>query len=675
MQLSGVVLFHLNLCYSSISKERRAEVVRQCYWPMLELLDQVPDLMLAVEASGHTLELIAALDPSWIEALRREVRVGRVEFIGSGDTQLIGPLVPAEVNRWNQRLGQESYERLIGARARTALVNEMAWSQGMVEHYLDAGYEAVVMEWNNPRLQHPEWPEAWRHQSVRTASPSGREIGLHWADTAAFQKLQRVAFGEIEFDEYADWVDAQVVDERALFLYAGDAEIFDFRPGRYDTEPPRAEESEWTRIAQALRELSVRGVRFTTPAQLWRQSAWSAKPLVRLTSCADPVPVKKQPKYNLTRWALSGRDDMHLNAHCFARAAALERTQAGAREWRELCRLWGSDLRTHLSLDRWQDVQTELGAPQPALAAVDSLSRERTRERATTGPSSDSSSASQSTTNLLQGLGCEPRVTREGRRLELSVAGAHVSLNLRRGLAIESARFDALGPHPLFGTLPHGTFDHIHWAADFYSGHTVFEVPGMRRIADLELVEPRHRIEEGAIVVEALVPTPLGPLPKRIRLSEAGIELHYGFSAWGARPRGSLRTAYLTFMPDFSARGLELRCAQGGLPETFPVDGEFDHGRGLSAFVSAAAAFGASEGPLQLLAGDVQLELDWCRERCPVLPMLSRARVDGKLLLRLAFSLEEVDDTSSGAAGEPRAAFPDFDLHLSVHPALHPVYQ
>ncbi|MBV1928934.1 MAG: glycoside hydrolase family 57, partial [Gammaproteobacteria bacterium] len=132
MQLSGVLLFHLNLCYSSISVARRPEVVARCYWPLLKLLDQTPGLRIAIEATGHTLELIAAIDPSWIERLRREVEDGRVEFVGSGDTQLIGPLVPSQLNRWNQKLGQESYQRLLGCKPKTALVNEMAWSQGMV---------------------------------------------------------------------------------------------------------------------------------------------------------------------------------------------------------------------------------------------------------------------------------------------------------------------------------------------------------------------------------------------------------------------------------------------------------------------------------------------------------------------------------------------------------------
>ena len=39
---------------------------------------------------------------------------------------------------------------------------------------------------------------------------------------------------------------------RALCLYASDAEIFDFRPGRFKTEEKLSGESEWARLEQAF---------------------------------------------------------------------------------------------------------------------------------------------------------------------------------------------------------------------------------------------------------------------------------------------------------------------------------------------------------------------------------------------------------------------------------------
>ena len=110
--LSLYSIFHLNLAYySSIEEELRPEVIRRCYWPLLELTRRL-HIPCGIEASGYTLEAIAALDPGWIDELKDLTSMGSCEFVGSGYAQLIGPLVPDEVNRVNQRLGHEVYERL-----------------------------------------------------------------------------------------------------------------------------------------------------------------------------------------------------------------------------------------------------------------------------------------------------------------------------------------------------------------------------------------------------------------------------------------------------------------------------------------------------------------------------------------------------------------------------------
>ena len=59
---------------------------------------------------------------------------GNCEFVGSGYSQIIGPLVPAEVNGANLRLGNQVYEKMLGFRPDIALVNEQAYSAGLVQH-------------------------------------------------------------------------------------------------------------------------------------------------------------------------------------------------------------------------------------------------------------------------------------------------------------------------------------------------------------------------------------------------------------------------------------------------------------------------------------------------------------------------------------------------------------
>ena len=84
--------FHLNLAFSSIEEERRAEVIARCYWPLLRLAEKHAHV--GIEVSGYTLEQIAATDPAWITQARALLAQNKIELIGSGYSQMIGPLVP-----------------------------------------------------------------------------------------------------------------------------------------------------------------------------------------------------------------------------------------------------------------------------------------------------------------------------------------------------------------------------------------------------------------------------------------------------------------------------------------------------------------------------------------------------------------------------------------------------
>src|SRR5262245_29467448 len=367
--LSLFAMFHLNLAFSSIEEKDRSTVIQRCYWPLLAIASSFGPI--GIEATGYTLEEIEARDPKWIARLRDLIAVGKVEFIGSGYAQLIGPLVPAKVVAANLRIGNEIYQRTLKTQPRLALVNEQAFSAGIVGHYLDAGYSALLMDWDNPSAHHPEWPAEARYHAQQALGADGRAIDLLWTNTVAFQKLQRFAHGDIEIEDYLDFIATHKSDEtRALCIYASDAEIFDFRPGRYKTEEAMSGESEWQRLAGAFSQLhATPGMRLATPsAALEHARNPSAKP-VSLETPACPVPVKKQRKYNLTRWAVTGRDDIAINAACQRIYDALLKKDSGDAEWKTLCRLWASDFRTHITDARWRAYCAELSAMEARIGS------------------------------------------------------------------------------------------------------------------------------------------------------------------------------------------------------------------------------------------------------------------------------------------------------------------
>lgn len=642
MTLRLYTVFHLNLAYSSIEEDRRAEVIERCYRPLLDLA-RTMDLPFGIEATAYTLEVAQVTDPRWFRELRALVTEGPCEFVGSGYAQLIGPLVPAEVNAANLRLGNAAYERLLGERPGIALVNEQAYSAGMVAHYLDAGYRAIVMEWDNPASMHPEWPADWRYMPQVACGHHGERIPLLWNKSLAFQKFQRYAHGEIDLSEYLAYLGSHASSmSRAFPLYGGDIEVFDFRPGRYRTEAELTAGVEWDRVRRLLETLVADDrFEFATPSGALEMSRLpGGGNCLHLESAEQPIPVKKQGKYNLTRWAVTGRGDLGVNTDCWR---AYERLRAdpaaGDEHWRELCYLWSSDFRTHITDSRWAAYRERLAAFGRQVGAVRPVPR----------PAPLAS-------------GADHRVDRSktqlaGRFLTIKTDAVTLVLNTRRGLAIESLAFPRVFERALVGTLSHGYYDDISLGADFYTGHLIVEPPGAPKVTDLEQVEPDVHAASGVVEVSGVVATPFGPVRKTYRLveGEPAVELTYELD-WIGLPAASCRLGHITLLPEaFDSATLFYSCHNGGsTEERFALSGcSIDHGRPVSSLVSATGGLGVTGGVVEV--GDarhaVRIEID---KACSALiGLLTYREVRGSYFCRLAFSALELDETSRpGEHGE-----------------------
>jgi hypothetical protein len=612
--------FHLNLAFSSIEEDQRSDVIARCYWPLLRLAERHGPI--GVEASGFTLEEIATRDPQWIDALKRLIAVGRAEFVGAGYSQMIGPLVPARVSEANLAIGNDIYRRLLGVVPTIAMVNEQAYSGGLVSLYLDAGYRALLMDWDNPSSHH-QWPAEARYAPQRAVGANGRTIGLLWTNTVAFQKLQRFAQSDIGLVEYLSYVRAQRSSRpRALCLYASDTEIFDFRPGRFRTEE-RLSGGEWTKLEEAFSQLAQEPFcELVLPSRLLCEEL-KQQPL-RLETAACPIPVKKQRKYNLSRWAVTGRDDLAINAACESIYRGLVASDAGPEDWKELCYLWSSDFRTHITDKRWEELcrrlrtaQARWSPPPPPVAPA---------------PRGDEVAA---------------------RHLDIVTPTLRARLDRRRGLALDSVHFDGQRA-ALIGTLPHGHFDDIALQADWYTGNSVFEGPGEHKITDLEWCNARLWREGDDVLAFARLDTPKGPIEKTLRFHARApridFDIAFHWDDWG---KGSLRLGHLTLLPDaFDWNKLSLTTHNGGKDcETFALAGEtVEHGAPVSFLVSASHGLGMTEGWVEIGddQGRVRIEVD--RATAPLLGLLTHKRVGGSLFCQLAFSALELDDTRKPTA-------------------------
>ncbi len=633
--LSLYAIFHLNIAFSSIEEEQRPEVIRRCYWPLLRLAREL-DLPFGIEATGFTLETVAALDPAWIAELGELCGAGKCELIGSGYAQLIGPLVPAEVNRQNLRLGNAVYRSLLGLQPAIALVNEQAYSAGLLGHYLEAGYRGVVMEWDNPAYNHPDWQPQWRYLPQIAVGQHGEELPVIWNNSIAFQKFQRYTHGELELDEYLKLI-ARHDDgsKRAFPVYGNDVEIFDFRPGRFITEAAMAKD-EWGRIRKLMEKLAG-DPSFTLVAPsalLALLASEGGGNRLSLESSVAPIPVKKQEKYNVTRWAVTGRDDVGINSACQRLHDALVKAgDASDLDWRELCYLWSSDFRTHITPRRWQRYRSRL------------QSFCRVKQTAPPGLLAVGGDA--------ETLPPEIVVLRDGGRyLSVSTPGLELRLNLRRGLALESLSFPGIQQESLCGTLPHGYFDDITTGADFYTGHLVFETHGRPKVTDLSPVAPQlsWHPEQGILTITATLSTPLGEVTKQLsidpRLSQVSIDY---LLDWPAIPVGSLRLGHVTLNPEaFDLSSLYFRTHNGGREaETFPVAAKaISHGEATSFLVSAKQGMGVTEGVVEIGDARKALRLRVDRSLSTLLGLVTSRPVGSSYFFRLSFSASEMDETS-----------------------------
>ena len=606
-------VFHLNLAFSSIEVEQHGDVVKHCYWPLLQLAEAgVP---VGIEMTAYTLEAINHLDPDWVGKFKKLIAEGKCELVASGDSQIIGPLIPAEVNHANLRLGQDAYHRLVGVRPGIAYLNEQAVSAGLLDVYIDEGFEAVVVEWDNPFSHNPDWSKDGLNRPQSLKSASGRSIKVIWNHAIAFQKFQRYVHGELTLADYLHYlVKVLRPDMLAFPVYGSDAEVFDFRPGRYQTEAAQVS-GEWQRIATLFNALnSMSEYQWRLPSSLL--AFWQPDEPLSLTNAEHPVSVKKQAKYNISRWGLSGRNDLLLNSHCYRALARLQHSpHASDDEWRNLCRMWASDLRTHLTQTRYNALPLTATATQAPQFS----------------PWQDTAAV-------------DIHYDTERRRLHIRTASVQLSLNGNRGLAIDQLAFLSHDFEPVIGTLSHGHFDHISYGADFYSNHLLLERFRDRdRVADLNRVSFELARQDGYPVVYCRQTLKSGAIIKWYRIEEEAVHTGVYFED-KQRPEASVRLGFITLL-NCAERAWYHTKLGGNHNETFHIRADMDQGAPVSSIVSASSALGATDGHIRFGTGKLGVSLSWDPAKCAALPMVSSKQIDEEYLNRLWFSLAEADET------------------------------
>ncbi len=343
----GYLLFHLNILFSSISEKDYPKIIEKCYWPILRLCER-QNIPVNVELSKVTYDIINQIDPLWIDKLHDLSQLKLVEIVQCGYTQLIGPLVPEKLLLANLCNGIETNNK-----KNTFLVNEMALDFKTLKSYRELGIARIIFEEESIARSRNCLPcdMTWHG---KLSMDIGKSQNIVWSSSMLFQQFQRYIHGQTNLKEYMNFLDRDFANRKYIAVYSSDAEIFNFRPGRFQEEV-KIVDDEWWKIEQTIILLKER-IAFVRICDL----DISDEDIEVDFNIQCPVFVKKQDKYNLVRWSVTGRNDSSINSKCLKLYKYFD--QMTTKERLELIYLWSSDFRTHIEMIRWKKFYLRLFA-------------------------------------------------------------------------------------------------------------------------------------------------------------------------------------------------------------------------------------------------------------------------------------------------------------------------
>lgn len=625
-------IFHANLNFSLIDESEYLNVIENCYWPLLKILEKNGRLKFALELSGNTLSKVKQLDPKLIKALKRFIKKKRFQIIASGWEQVIGPLVPYQVTLNNLRLGQKTYKEILGVQPHIAYVNEQTFSDGLIDLYKEVGYKAIVTDWDN--LPHESKQITTPYQPVLLESQTETKFPCIFISSVAMQQFRKVIFGETSENQYMKFLRETVKKDSLKFfpLYGDDLEIYDFKPNSLNFSLEKKGGRNFNSIQNLFSKLIKNKFGFILPDNVL--DSVDKDKTIKLTDAEMTIRTKKQEKYNVTRWAVCGRSNSKINTlcfHIFKRLEEAKKIPKNKREklYKELVSLWASDFRSHTTENKLLDLQKRLGW---LLKETESLV---------------------ATGKKVQGenLNDTPFVKVE----KFNTPSVSVKFWLQKGGVIESLVFPKISKKPLCGTLRHGYYQTSKLSADWFTGHTIIRLKDNSTVTDLEPIEffaPKN-IKKYKVKIPIVGRSKIGngEVVKKyyVYINEPRIDIEKHFMFYSLEPL-SFRNFNLTFIPDsFDMNSLYLSTVNGGKhSETFLLKGNsINQDEAVNLKVSSHGCQGATEGWIAIGDKDKSLVVSSELSEYYNVPLVHFEEVDNTFFARISTTIVESDETSN----------------------------
>ena len=343
-------IFHGNLNYSSIDKEMYEYIIDTCYWPLIDIAKDYK-FKTGIEFPTNTIQIINEIDPLFIRELKKLSDKGKYEIICSSREQTIFPLIPEQVNLQNLTIGKTKTEEIFSKQIDTAFINEQLFSSGLISLYTKSGIKNIITVWEWASKIHSSKNEI-KFQPNTLSSQTGEHLDVIWSSYIAYQKFQRYINGDIEKNDYLQYILKQKnsSSDSCFPFYSSDLEIFG-----YNNPVLRlaGDGNEIHRFRQILDELEKdSGIEFILPSDVLKK--FPPKEKILMDSAKYSILQKKQDKFSVSRWAVCGRDNSTRNSFCYQLYKKVNRLKLLEGEnnldeqlTNELIDCWASDFRTH----------------------------------------------------------------------------------------------------------------------------------------------------------------------------------------------------------------------------------------------------------------------------------------------------------------------------------------
>ena len=611
------LIFFYNLMFSSMKESERIQVIDQSLSKLLKLVKK-KRVKIAISLTGNTIEIIKQIRPHIINELRTLIKLGYIELIGSGYSQIIQPLVPNELNEKNIKYGLELYKKYFEIVPETACCNEGVYSFSGAKILEKFKYKNLIMEWNNFYKNNMHLDKSQFYYSGKL---NGSKINLIWYNTILFQALQRFVKNEINEKSYVQIVKNFKKKKGYLCLYASDGEIFGYNPKRYKDDVIKGDP--WKKIEKIIDIFGLKN--FTHVKEISKTKKNSKK--LSLTDSKNPILVRKQNKYTINRWAITGRNDSKLNAFCYQIFDYLKKNKIKSRKnYNELLNFWSSDYRTHIEINRWKKVNKQNQFYIKNIIRKNKI-------------------VSFSSKNIFNIKGYKKK---NESIIKFNFKKNYLKLNLNKGSSIDSW---LIRNKQTICTIPFNKYDDINLGADFFSGNALIEPSGQRKISDLKKGVNFQKNNKNSFSLITKIKNENYHFHKKYIYFNKGknIELFTKISLL-KRQREKIRLLSLTFDSKiFDKNTLFYSVNLGGKElETFKLGyNNIDHEKNLNLNISSYQGFAATEG--RLIIGDKKnkclINFDQSLNFLMTQILYKNFPDKKDYFFRINFSAQEIDET------------------------------